>query len=95
MDETFFSEKISLFLVINLKTRAILSYVLGHQLVVDHYVAELYRKILNNYHVDQNPLIIHSDLKAEYTGPEVRKVFAEENIEISSATGDRHQNQVS
>lgn len=95
VDETFFSEKISLFLVINLKTRAILGYVLGHQPVTDYYVAELYKKILDNYHVDQNPLIIHSDLKAEYTGPEVKKVFVKENIEISSATGDRHQNQVS
>ena len=95
VDETFFSEKISLFLVINLKTRAILGYVLGHQLVVDHYVAELYRTILNNYQVDQSPLIIHSDLNAEYTGSEVKKVFAEYNIEVSSATGDRHQNQVS
>jgi integrase len=95
VDETFFSEKISLFLVINLKTRAILGYVLGHQVVTDHYVAELYKTILDNYHVGQSPLIIHSDLKTEYTGPEVKKVFAEENIEVSSAIGDRHQNQVS
>lgn len=84
-----------MFLIINLKTHAILGYVLGHKSLVDHYVEELYKKILNNYHIDQNPLLIHSDLKTEYTGSEVKKVFAEENSKVSSAVGDRNKNQVS
>lgn len=91
----FFSEKIFLFIAINLKTHALLGYILGHQPASSFYIVELYKKILTNYNVNQNSLIIHSDLKVKYTSSEVQKFFAKENIKISVASGKYHQNQVS
>jgi len=96
VDETFFSEKISLFLVINLKTRIIFGYIIRHKPVTSSYIIELYNKILFNYKVDQNPHFIHSDLKYKYYRLlEIEKFFAEEQIKISLALGAKHQNQVS
>lgn len=66
VDETFFSKEICLFLVINLKTRAILGYILGHKTVTSYYIVELYKKILFNYKIDQKPHFVHFDLKDEY-----------------------------
>jgi hypothetical protein len=99
VDETFFTENIWLFLVINLKTRAILGYILSHKPVTGNDIVELYSKILENYNADQRPLIVHSDLapSGEYSSPAVTKFLKEigHRIEISFAVGDQHQNQVS
>lgn len=95
IDKTFFSEKISLFLVINLKTRIILGQILGSQLVSGHYVVKLSKKILTNYRLSQNPLIIHSNLKFESTLAGVRKFLSQKNSKISLTANDCHQNQVS
>jgi len=48
LDETFFSEKISLFLVISLKTHTILGYILDSRFVTGHYVVEFYKKMIAN-----------------------------------------------
>lgn len=96
VDETFFSKEIFLFLVINLKTRAILGYILGHKTVTSYYIVELYKNILSNYKIDQKPHFVHSNLNDEYyKKPEIEKFFKEEQIKVSLAFGDKHQNQVS
>ena len=96
VDDTFFTENICLFVVINLKTRAILGYVLGHKQTTSYYIVELYEEILKNYKINQKPLFIHSDLEQEYYKHKIIKEFFErEEIYISLAAGDRHQNQVS
>lgn len=96
VDETFFTNEICLFLVTNLKTRVILGYILGHKEAKSFYILELYRKILLTYKVGQNPLFIHSDLKEEYyKSKEIIRFFEEEKIQLSLASGNKHQNQVS
>lgn len=95
VDETFFSKEISLFIVLNLKTKAILGYIIGHQPVTDNYIIELYSSILDNYNECQNPIIVHSDLAPEYTSPKVQEFCKKHNIELSVSSGDKHQNQVS
>ena len=69
VDETILNLNISLFLVINLRTRAILGSIITHKNLHDTYILELYSKILDNYTAEQNPLFIHSDLAPEYSSP--------------------------
>lgn len=38
---------------------------------------------------------MHSDSEEEYTTPQILKFFKEENIKVSVAISDKHQNQVS
>lgn len=96
IDETIFNENIYTFLVINIKTRTILGYVIGHQKVSGDSIVELYKKILENYlFKDQGPFIVHSDSESEYTTPEILEFFKNEKIKISISIADQHQNQVS
>jgi integrase len=96
VDDTFFTENICLFVVLNLKTRAILGFVLGHEETTSHYIVELYEEILNNYNLQQKPLFIHSDLGREYYDRKpIRDFLERQEIAVSLAAGDRHQNQVS
>jgi len=95
VDETLFSDKYSLFFVVNLKTRTILGYILGQQRANDIYIIELYSKILENYNFEQNPTIVHSDLAPEYSSPKVKRFFEENRIKLSLSSGQKHQNQVS
>ena len=75
--------------------RFLTGFALGHQLIGSNYVVELYKKILQNYPAEQNPLVIHSDLKDEYTAKKVEQLLRKEGIERSAAIGSSHQNQVS
>ena len=96
IDETMFNDNVFVFLVINIKTRAILGYIIGHKKASEGYIKELYKIILDNYPFkDQSPLIIHSDAEDEYFSTHLVKFFKEENIDISVGISDKHQNQVS
>lgn len=62
VDETLFNDEVFVFLVINIKTRAILGYILSYKKIYGYYIFELYKLILDNYPFkDQSPLIVHSD----------------------------------
>ena len=98
VDETIFNNEVFVFLVINIKTKAILGYVLGQKNISGYYMAELYKLILDNYPLkDQSPLIVHSDSENEYFTSHIIELFKEENIQVSVSVSvaDKHQNQVS
>lgn len=96
VDETMFNDEVFVFLIINIKTRAILGYILSHKKMHGNYIFELYKLVLDNYPFkDQSPLIVHSDKENEYFTPRILKLFKKENIQLSLAVADKHQNQVS
>lgn len=59
-------------MVINLKTRAILGYILHQDVLGDDIIIELYHKILECYQ-DNNPIIIHSDTEPASTSEKVQE----------------------
>lgn len=96
VDTTEFNDTQNAFIVINLKTKAILGYILSSKSIQDDYILELYKTILDNYPLkNQNPIIIHSDLAEEYNTDQIQKYLDKENIQISLSLSDKHQNQVS
>lgn len=97
VDETMFNESTYVFLVINIKPRAILGYGIGHKEISTEYIVELYNTILDNYPLkDQNPRIVHSDTKCDYFTKDIVNVFKEEDedTEISVSIADKDQTQV-
>ena len=96
LDNTFFSKKIRLFLVINFKTDAILGYILHQDVIGDDIIIELYQKLLECYR-DNNPIVIHSDTESAFTSEKVQKFLNDQDpkIEISLTKGEKRQNQVS
>lgn len=96
VDETIFNNTTKLFLVINLKTRAILGYILYQDTLGDDNIIELYSKLLNCYN-NNNPIIIHSDTEPAFTSKKVELFLKnqEPKIEVSITLGRKNQNQVS
>ena len=89
VDETIFNDEVFVFLVINIKTRAILGFVLSHKKIYGDYIFELYKLILDNYlFKDQSPFLVHSDKENEYFTPRILKLFKEENIQLSVAVAE-------
>ena len=95
IDETIFNSKTIVFLVVNLKTRAIIGYILHPDCQNEDLIIELYERILEQYTIGQEPIYIHSDLEPTFVSKEVRDFLEEHKIEISSTLGEKNQNQVS
>lgn len=92
IDETIFNIDTKLFMIINLKTRAILGYILHQSILNEELIIELYQKLFNQYN---NPIVIHSDMEPAFSSTLVRNFLKKEGVEISSTTGAKNQNQVS
>lgn len=92
IDETIFNIDTKLFMIINLKTRAILGYILHKSILNEELIIELYQKLFNQYN---NPIVIHSDMEPAFSSTLVRNFLKKEGVGISSTTGAKNQNQVS
>ena len=84
VDETIFHAKTMLFLVVNLKTRAIIGYILHSDCKNKDLIIKLYEKILEQKDIGQEPIFIHSDLEPAFISDKVRTFLHENNIEMSS-----------
>lgn len=60
IDETIFNESRTLFLIINLKTRAIVGYIIYRNFLNEDIIMELYDKLFFQ-NQSNNPILIHSD----------------------------------
>ena len=98
VDETFFSSQFSLFLVTNLKTRAILGFGFkvnktnqtnNAELHSDD-IFELYQELTNEFAM---PLKIHFDQKPSYQSQKIIEWSNQNNIELSITNGP-NENQV-
>jgi transposase InsO family protein len=79
-------------MIINLKTRAILGYILHQNILNEKLIIGLYQKLFNQYN---NPIAIHSDMEPAFSSTLVRNFLKKEGVEISSTIGAKNQNQVS
>lgn len=104
IDETYFSHSTSLFLVINLKTRAIIGYILSRinyeenpqkqkikASVSPDLIVELYHKLFTEHQI---PLIIHSDSNPLYTSTSIKKLCTEHEVQLSNTQNVPKNNQV-
>ena len=94
VDETIFNLDTKLFMVINLKTRAILGSILHQSVLNEELIIELYQDLFNQYNGDK-PLAIHADMEPAFSSDLVRKFLKREGVELSSTLGVKNQNQVS
>jgi integrase len=95
VDETIFNEETKLFLVVSLKTRAILGYMQGKNCQNEDLIIELYKQILEEYEFSGPPCVIHSDMEHAYHSKKVRKFLGDHNVHVSITKGIKYQNQVS
>lgn len=92
IDKTILNVNTKLFMIINLKTRAILGYILHQNILNEKLIIGLYQKLFNQYN---NPIAIHSDMEPAFSSTLVRNFLKKEGVEISSTIGAKNQNQVS
>ena len=59
IDETIFNIDTKLFMIINLKTRAILGYILHQNILNEELIIELYQELFNQYNFDFLNFIFH------------------------------------
>lgn len=94
VDETIFNEDTKLFLVVSLKTRAILGYIQAKNCQNEDLIIELYKQILEEYTFSSPPCVIHSDMEYTYQSKKVRKFLEDHNVHVSTTGGTKYQNQV-
>lgn len=102
VDETIFNSKTRLFVVVNLKTRAILGYITSNYCLTDDLILELYKEILKNnkfnntpYFINTTPSFVHSDMEEAFHSEKVQEFLGKQKIYISITEGEKNQNQVS
>lgn len=95
IDETFFNSQFCVFLVVTLKTRAILGFIISplHP-ITDDDIIELYSLILDNYEEKNFPLCIHSDAAPKYKSKKLIKFLTDKGIETSQTVAEARENQV-
>ena len=95
VDETIFNQETKVFLVVSLKTRAILGFIQASENITDDIIIELYDQILSNYSFKFTPVFVHSDMEESYHSKKVIKFLEDHKIYISVTEGYKNQNQVS
>lgn len=95
VDETIFNAETKLFIVVSLKTRAILGYIQSANCKCEELIIELYKKILDEYKFASKPSIVHSDMEQAYHSNAVREFLKSHGTYISLTEGKKNQNQVS
>ena len=80
IDETIFNSSTRLFLVINLKTRAIVGYIFFKNYLNDEILIELYEKIINQAPANK-PNIIHSDNDPTFSSSKVIKYLSDNRFQ--------------
>lgn len=94
VDETIFNKKTKLFLIVNLKTRAIIGFIIYQNNLNEDIIIELYKTIFNQYG-ENNPIILHSDNDPIFKSDNILQFLANRGIEVSFTGGNKNQNQVS
>jgi integrase len=101
VDETYFSKNISLFLIINLKTKALLGFILKQNTnyekfnnitvqIDDELICEIYEQLFKNHIV---PDIIHSDSQPNYISNNVKDLCNNYNVQLSNTENKPKNNQ--
>lgn len=94
INETIFNIDTKLFLVINLKTKIIVGYIIYKKPLNEDILIELYDQIFKHYK-NNNPIIIHSDNEPVFSSNNLVEFLASKKIKISFTRSNKNQNQVS
>jgi len=79
IDETIFNENTRLFLAINLKTRAIVGYIIYKNFLNEDILIELYNKLFSQ-NKGNNPTIIHPDNEPIFSSKLIVDFLSNRNI---------------
>lgn len=91
IDETILNESFTIFIVIDIKTRAILGFSLLQYDISPEIIVELFTSIIKNF---EKPKYIHGDNKPIYWSFPVRTFCRDQNILISKTHDSPRTNQV-
>ena len=91
IDEIILNPTTKLFLMLSLKTFAILGYIIYQNTLNDDSIIEFYQKVLDQYHND-SILGIHSDSDFIFKSEKIKKILDKEKIKISSTTDLKNKN---
>lgn len=94
IDETTFNDKTKLFLVVNLKTRAIVGYSIYRNSLNEDIILELYKQIFAQNPIN-NPIVIHSDNEPVFSSQILLDFLSSKEIKVSFTLAYKNQNQVS
>lgn len=81
IDETIFNNNTRLFLVVNIKTRAIVGYIIYKSYLNEEILIELYEKIFLHNKLN-NPTIIDSDNEPVFSSKTLLKFLAEKILTL-------------
>lgn len=94
IDETIFNKDTKLFLIVNIKTRAIVGYSIYKNHLTEEILIELYEEIFSNNALS-NPIIIHSDNEPIFKSQSLLDFLSSKQVEVSFTLANKNQNQVS
>lgn len=94
IDETIFNKNTKLFLIVNIKTRAIVGYSIYKNPLNEEILIELYEEIFLKNSID-NPIVIHSDNEPTFKSQTLLDFLSSKNIKVSFTLANKNQNQVS
>ena len=96
IDETIFHKNTKLFLIVNIKTRAIVCYSIYKNYLTKEILIELYKEIFLKNSTD-NPTVIHSDNELTFKSQTLSLLdfLSSKNIKVSFTLASKNQNQVS
>lgn len=94
IDETIFNKNTKLFLIVNIKTRAIIGYSTYKNHLTEEILIELYEEIFSNNALN-NPIIIHSDNEPIFKSQSLLDFLSSKQVKVSFTLANKNQNQVS
>jgi transposase InsO family protein len=94
IDETIFNKDTKLFLIVNIKTRAIVGYSIYKNHLTEEILIELYKEIFSNNALN-NPIMIHSDNDPIFKSQSLLDFLYSKQVEVSFTLANKNQNQVS
>lgn len=94
IDETIFNKNTKLFLIVNIKTRAIVGYSIYKKSLTEEIIIEFYEEIFLKNSID-NPIVIHSDNEPTFKSQTLLDFLSSKNIKVSFTLANKNQNQVS
>ena len=94
IDETIFNKNTKLFLIVNIKTRAIVGYSIYKNYLTEEILIELYEEIFSNNSIN-NPIVIHSDNEPTFSSQLLLDFLFSKRVKVSFTLANKNQNQVS
>ena len=90
IDETMFNKNTKLFLIVNIKTRAIVGYSIYKNYLTEEILMELYEEIFLNNSTN-NPIVIHSDNQPIFNSQPLLDFLSSKKVKVSFTLTNKNQ----